>query len=147
MPADEIVIEAVDEPTDEHVRALAQLLPHLSSAPVPDFRRLHEIVSSGATRLLFAKVDGSLVGTLSLVIFTLPTGRRAWIEDVVVNPDFRGRGVASALVSEAVRLASAARCRTVDLTSRPDRVQANRLYERLGFERRITNVYRKSISG
>jgi ribosomal protein S18 acetylase RimI-like enzyme len=147
MPADEIAIEAVDQPTGEHVSALAQLLPHLSSAPVPDLRRLDEIVNSGATRLLFAKVDGSLVGTLSLVIFSLPTGKRAWIEDVVVNPDFRGRGVASALVSEAVRLASVARCRTVDLTSRPDRAEANRLYERLGFERRITNVYRKSISG
>ena len=147
MRADEIVLEAVKEPTDEHVRALRELLPHLSSAPPPDFVQLSEIAGSDATTLLFAKIDGSLVGTLSLVIFTLPTGKRAWIEDVVVDPRFRGKGAASALVTEAVRLAGVARCRTVDLTSRPDRVEANRLYESLGFERRLTNVYRKPISG
>lgn len=141
----ELALEAVEEPTDEHVRALGALLPHLSSARPPDLAELRRAIRSDATTLLFARIDGTIVGTLSLVVFAVPTGKRAWIEDVVVDPEFRERGVAQALVSEAVRRAGAASCRTVDLTSRPDRQAANRLYERLGFERRLTNVYRKSI--
>jgi ribosomal protein S18 acetylase RimI-like enzyme len=75
-------------------------------------------------------------------VFRIPTGLRAWIEDVVVNEAARGQGAGEALSREAVRLAQEAGARTIDLTSRPDRESANRLYERLGFERRATNVYR-----
>jgi ribosomal protein S18 acetylase RimI-like enzyme len=82
------------------------------------------------------------MGTLTLVIFPIPTGLRAWIEDVVVDEAARGRGAGTALMREAVRLASAAGARTVDLTSRPSRATANRFYERLGFQVRNSTVYR-----
>lgn len=82
------------------------------------------------------------MGTLTLVIFPIPTGLRAWIEDVVADEAARGRGVGAALTREAVRLARAAGARTVDLTSRPSRAEANRLYERLGFQVRDSKVYR-----
>jgi ribosomal protein S18 acetylase RimI-like enzyme len=83
---------------------------------------------------------------LTLVIFRTPTGSRAWIEDVVVDESARGQGAGEALVTEAVRLASDSGARTVDLTSRPSRESANRLYEKIGFQARETNVYRYDLS-
>jgi len=83
-----------------------------------------------------------VVGSLTLVLFRVPTGVRAWIEDVVVDESSRGTGVGEALVREALSRAAAAGARSVDLTSRPGREAANRLYRRLGFEMRETNVYR-----
>jgi len=82
---------------------------------------------------------------LTLVVFRIPTGVRALIEDVVVSEEARGRGVGAALVDEALGLARQSGARTVDLTSRPTRVAANRLYERMGFERRETNCWRYSF--
>jgi ribosomal protein S18 acetylase RimI-like enzyme len=79
---------------------------------------------------------------LTLAVFPIPTGVRAWIEDVVVDQSARGRGVGEALSRRALELAAQAGARTVELTSRPSREAANRLYRRLGFEARETNVYR-----
>jgi ribosomal protein S18 acetylase RimI-like enzyme len=92
--------------------------------------------------LLVARVEGEIVGTLTLVTFPIPTGRRAWIEDVVVDEAGRGSGVGAQWTQAAIRLAHAAGARTVDLTSRPSREAANRLYKRLGFEVRDSKVYR-----
>jgi ribosomal protein S18 acetylase RimI-like enzyme len=82
---------------------------------------------------------------LTLAVFRIPTGVRAWIEDVVVDENQRGRGVGEALTQAALELASARGARTVDLTSRPSRDIANRLYKRMGFELRETNVYRRKL--
>ena len=87
----------------------------------------------------------SLVGMLTLVIFAIPTGIRAIIEDVVVDQRYRGQGIAQALTKEALVLAEAAGARTVDLTSRPSREAANRLYQKLGFQKRDSNVYRYTL--
>jgi ribosomal protein S18 acetylase RimI-like enzyme len=86
--------------------------------------------------------EGTVVGSLTLVVFRAPTGPRAWIEDVVVDSTTRSQGTGSALVREALARATAVGARTVDLTSRPSREAANRLYVRLGFVQRETNVYR-----
>ncbi|HEY7002918.1 MAG TPA: GNAT family N-acetyltransferase [Gaiellaceae bacterium] len=130
--------------SDEIVAAFARLVPQLSSsARVPTREELDAIVFSPATSLLLARDDeGSIIGSLTLVIFRTPTGVRAWIEDVVVDESARGQGVGGALVEEAARLASAAKARTLDLTSRPARGAANSLYEKAGFKLRDTNVYR-----
>lgn len=129
---------------DELVDAWARLVGQLSrSAPAPTRAELEEIVASEATRLLLARDDaGSIIGSLTLVLFRIPTGIRAWIEDVVVDEAARGQGIGATLIREALRIASEAGARTVDLTSRPDREAANRLYQAVGFERRETNVYR-----
>ena len=126
--------------------AVATLIPQLSSSsPPPDLEQLGRIIDDPATTLLLAHQDGPhVVGMLTLAVFQSPTGVRAWIEDVVVDDAARGAGVASALVEVALDLAGAGGARTVDLTSRPSREAANRLYLRLGFERRETNVYRYS---
>ena len=111
--------------------------------PTPDLIR--EIVEAQSNTVLIARdqrEDGRIVGLLTLVVFRIPTGVRAWIEDVIVDEAVRGRGVAEALSQEAVRRALGLGARTVELTSRPSREAANRLYQRLGFVRRDSNVYR-----
>lgn len=141
----DIVVEEVDIASDEVVAALGSLVPQLSSsAPPLSVAEVSEIVQSRATVLLVARRrhEGAVLGTLTLAVFRLPTGLRAWIEDVVVDDAARGAGVGSALVEAALRRARALGCRNVDLTSRPSREAANQLYRRLGFVERATNVYR-----
>jgi ribosomal protein S18 acetylase RimI-like enzyme len=136
-------IEVVRSATEELVRAFGRLLPQLSGSAEPvTAGSLREIVDWPGTRLLVARVDGEIAGTLTLVTFPILTGLRAWIEDVVVDEAARGRGVGEALTREAVRLARASGATTVDLTSRPSRVAANRLYVKLGFHLRESNLYR-----
>jgi ribosomal protein S18 acetylase RimI-like enzyme len=139
-------IEVVRDVTEELVTAFGRLLPQLSrSAPPLDSAALQALASWPGNRLLIARVGGQIVGTLTLVTFPIPTGLRAWIEDVVVDAAARGYGVGAALTQAAVELARAGGARTVDLTSRPSREAANRLYERLGFELRDSKVYRLGV--
>lgn len=140
-----LVVEALFAPSEDDVRELATLLTSLSSATPPDHAGLAEIVSAPGTTLLVARSAGHIVGALTLVVFRIPTGIRALVEDVVVDVSLRRRGIGAALVSEALRIAERCGARTVDLTSRPSREAANRLYERAGFARRETNVYRFSL--
>ena len=136
-------VEVVKDVTDEVLKAFGRLLPQLSRSAQPlDAEALRTLVAWPGNRLLVARVVGDIVGALTLVMFPIPTGWRAWIEDVVVDETARGKGVGAALTQEAVRLARADGARTVDLTSRPSREAANRLYERLGFQLRDSKVYR-----
>lgn len=139
-----VTVETATEVTDELVDAFARLIPQLSrSSPAPDAAVLAEIIGSPATHLLVARGDdGAVLGSLTLVLFRIPTGLRAWIEDVVVDDAARGQGVGEALNRYAIDVAAERGARSVDLTSRPSREAANRLYRRLGFEPRETNVYR-----
>ncbi|MEM9133715.1 MAG: GNAT family N-acetyltransferase [Actinomycetota bacterium] len=128
------------------VAAFEQLIPQLSSSsPPPSREYLERIVDSEASRLLLAVEDGVIYGSMTLVVFAIPTGIRAWIEDVVVDEAARGKGVGHDLNSEAIKLATELGAKTIDLTSRPSREAANRLYQRLGFEERSTNVYRYKV--
>ncbi|WUD78614.1 GNAT family N-acetyltransferase [Streptomyces sp. NBC_00510] len=139
-------VAVVREADDEMVEAFTRLLPQLSRSAAPlTHETLRRLLAAEANTVLVARVDGRVVGTLTLVLFPLPTGMRAWIEDVVVDEAARGYGVGAALTEEAVRLADAAGARTVDLTSRPSRQAANRLYERLGFEVRDSRVFRYTL--
>jgi ribosomal protein S18 acetylase RimI-like enzyme len=142
-----VFIEIVAEVTDELVEAFARLIPQLSSSsPPPGREELVDIVQGPATDLfLVTDDDGTILGTATLVTFRIPTGRRAWIEDVVVDDAARGLGVGGALTQAMVDRAEELGCTTVDLTSRPTREAANRLYQREGFEVRDTNVYRRTL--
>jgi ribosomal protein S18 acetylase RimI-like enzyme len=138
-----VAIEVVQEVTGDLVEAFGRLLPQLSRSAQPlDGKALRALTEWPGNRLLVARIGDQIVGTLTLVTFPIPTGRRAWIEDVVVDEAARGRGVGAALTQAAVELARADGARTVDLTSRPTRAAANRLYERLGFQVRDSKVYR-----
>lgn len=138
-----VQILEVSTVSPELVEAFGRLIPQLSSSnPPPTASKLQSIVDSSATTLLVAEEDGYLYGSLTLVMFPIPTGVRAWIEDVVVDGEARGKGVGRLLNEAALERASEAGATTVDLTSRPSREAANRLYQRLGFVKRETNVYR-----
>ena len=139
-------VEIAQRVDDELVDAFAYLIPQLSSSnPPPSREHLAEMVQSPATLVLVARVDGRIAGSLTLAMFRIPTGLRAWIEDVVVDGDARGNGVGEALNLRAIEEARKRGAVTVDLTSRPSREAANRLYQRLGFVARDTNVYRFTV--
>jgi ribosomal protein S18 acetylase RimI-like enzyme len=141
-----VVVEKVQKVTSDVIAAFESLIPQLSrSNPAPTEAELNDMVSSPASDVFVARVDGNIVGSLTLVTFRIPTGIRAWIEDVVVDETARGHGVGEALNQAAIEEARRKGAVTVDLTSRPSREAANRLYQRIGFVQRDTNVYRYSL--
>lgn len=144
-----IALSEVVEVSDEIIAACWRLVPQLSSSnPPPSPEEVAEIVRSPATILFIARdpeLENQIVGMLTLVIFRIPTGQHAWIEDVVVDERARRKGIGEALTRAAIERARAAGAATVDLTSRPSREAANRLYQRLGFVKRDTNVYRYTL--
>jgi len=141
-----IKIEIAASVDSELIEAFQRLTPQLSSSNSgPSKDQLEAIVSSCASTLLIARFEDRIVGSLTLVTFPIPTGIRAWIEDVVVDSDARGKGIGEALNVFALAEAKRQGAITVDLTSRPSREAANRLYQRLGFKARETNVYRFTL--
>jgi ribosomal protein S18 acetylase RimI-like enzyme len=138
-----VQVEVLDKVTGEVVEAFGRLIPQLSrSAGPPTQASLDAVVSCPANTVLLARSSGTITGTMTLVMFPIPTGLRAWIEDVVVDESARGQGTAEAMMRESLRIAREAGARTVDLTSRPERAAAGRLYERLGFVIRESRLYR-----
>ncbi|MGQ9489392.1 MAG: GNAT family N-acetyltransferase [Anaerolineae bacterium] len=144
-----MIIEEANQVTDELVAAFARLVPQLSaSSPAPTRQEIAEMVNSPATVVFIARDEtrgGEIVGSLTLALFRIPTGLRAWIEDVVVDTSARGQGIGEALTRAALARAELMGAKTVDLTSRPSREAANRLYRRIGFQQRNTNVYRYDL--
>jgi ribosomal protein S18 acetylase RimI-like enzyme len=141
-----IAVEELRQVSDEAVEAFKRLVPQLSRSAKPvDSALLDRLVSAEAVTLLVARMDGEIVGTLSLAMFPTPTGVRAWIEDVVVDEAVGRKGAGTALVVEALRIAKEAGARTVDLTTRPAREAAGRLYEKVGFQQRDSRLYRYSL--
>ncbi|MDY5403335.1 MAG: GNAT family N-acetyltransferase [Trueperella sp.] len=136
-------VELATSATPQLEAAFARLIPQLSSSASPmDIEKIGELLAQPSIDLMVYKDEGEILGMLTLVTFTIPTGTRAWIEDVVVDDAARGKGVGRALVEAACDLATTRGAKSVDLTSRPSREAANRLYRRCGFEARETNVYR-----
>jgi len=144
--AAEIEVQECLAVSDDLVEAMDRLIPQLSSSnPPPGRAELSEIVASPATVLFVARHRGRIVGALTLVAFRIPTGVRTRIEDVVVDETVRGRRVGEMLSEAALDRARQLGARSTDLTSRPSREAANRLYARMGFEQRESNVYRYTL--
>ena len=142
-----IKIFEITEAYDETLDAVNRLLPQLSkSSKLINRSTLQKLSNSECTRLYVAKEDDIIFGMLSLVVFSIPTGTKAWIEDVVVDERARGKGVGRELMNHALNVAKELGAKSADLTSRPSREAANKLYQAIGFEGRETNVYRFSIS-
>ena len=144
-----MTVELITAATPEIHEAMGRLIPQLSRSAAPmseaDVERF--LAQSGVHLFVFrpeaeAGQSTPILGMLTLATFTIPTGLRAWVEDVVVDGEARGQGAGQARVEAAVEHAGKLGARTVDLTSRPTREAANRLYRRAGFELRETNVYR-----
>lgn len=142
----DVVIEIAEKVTPELVAAFARLIPQLSrsSAP-PNGDEIAAMIASDSSDVLIARDHTGILGSLTLVTFRIPTGVRAWIEDVVVDDAARGKGVGDKLNRFALDLAGRKGAKTIDLTSRPSREAANRLYQRIGFLPRETNIYRYDL--
>ena len=132
----------------EELESINELLPQLSSsAELLDIQRLKVLINSESTIVYIAQDErGKILGTLSLVTIEIPTGRKGWIEDVVVDQSARGKGIGKALMNHALEKAVKFGLKSVDLTSRPSREEANMLYQSLGYQKRETNVYRYNFS-
>jgi ribosomal protein S18 acetylase RimI-like enzyme len=139
-----VKVEIATTLTPAIVDAMARLVPQLSTSnPPPTTAELSDVVASPATDLFIALDDGgTIIGTATLVTFRIPTGMRAWIEDVIVDENATNRGVATAMTKAMLDRARERGCVSVDLTSRPSREAANHVYQKVGFEPRVTNVYR-----
>ena len=140
-----VEVTIASEATDELHAAMQRLVPQLSSSnPPPSFDELDRVCRHEANSFFVASDETGILGVLTLVVFPISTGTRAWIEDVIVDDAARGKGVGRLLNETAIEHAFDHGAITVDLTSRPSREAANRLYQRIGFVARDTNVYRYS---
>lgn len=138
-----MLIEPVTQYSPDLLEAVNGLLPQLDAgAKGLGEEQLRAIIESEVSHLLIARENDRIFGMLTLVVYKIPSGVKAWIEDVVVSGNSRGKGVGTQLMQEAIELANSLGAKCLDLTSRPEREAANRLYQRLGFEKRETNVYR-----
>jgi ribosomal protein S18 acetylase RimI-like enzyme len=141
-----VQIDIASEATDELRDALSHLLPQLSSSPPPTLDELRLITANPESVLFVARLEGRIVGSLTLIFYRIPTGLKSWIEDVVVDESARGHGIGELLNRAALDEARRRGAKAVSLTSRPSREAANRLYQRIGFESRPTNVYRFDLA-
>jgi ribosomal protein S18 acetylase RimI-like enzyme len=141
-----ISVEIATNATDELLTSLNHLVPQLSSSASPlTSDDVTALIANPAVSVFIAKNEGAIVGTLTLVVFPIPSGLRAWIEDVVVDEGARGLGAGVALTEAAVTESKRRGAKSIDLTSRPSREAANAMYVKLGFEQRETNVYRLGL--
>jgi len=127
--------------------AVNRLLPQLDPDAEPlTEEKLKLIIESDSSHLFIAKAeDNRIAGMLTAAIYIIPTGTKFWIEDVIVDESFRGKGIGKDLMIHAIEFAKSVGAKSVDLTSRPFRIAANKLYQDMGFELRETNVYRYSL--
>jgi ribosomal protein S18 acetylase RimI-like enzyme len=141
----DIITQANDELVEAFERLLPQLNPGYPPLGIPDLER---ILTQECVTLFVARDEqhgGRITGTLTLIVFSTPTGTHSWIEDVVVDDAARGQGIGEALTRAAIQHAARLGAKAVDLTSRPARAAANRLYQRIGFEHRESNLYRLKL--
>lgn len=140
-------IRPIEVATSADVQAITSLLAQLSSS-APGFSQasLEAMLADPSTTIFAARADGEMVGMTTVIVFRVATGMRAFIDDVVVREACRQRRFGEALVRAAIDHAASLGVEKIDLTSRPSREAANRLYQRLGFEQRQTNIYRLNLA-
>ncbi|MBP3222575.1 MAG: GNAT family N-acetyltransferase [Actinomycetaceae bacterium] len=140
-------IQHVRKYTESLYTSINEMMPQLSSStPSISREKLKELLQQQCLHVFIftdtTDANEPARGMLSLVLFDIPTGKRAWIEDVVVHENARGRGIGKQLVNAAITYAQEQGAKSIDLTSRPTRIAANKLYQKAGFVQRETNVYR-----
>lgn len=140
-------VELIKEFSFELLEAINNLMPQLTS----HFEPLHEeylkqLLAETNSHLFIARSkDSSILGVLTLNIFTIPTSKKAYIEDVVVDNNSQGKGIGKSLLNAAISYAREQKVNQIELTSNPNRVAANKLYQKIGFEKRATNYYRLQL--
>lgn len=138
-------IRCVTEPLDDYVEAVRRLLGQLTTRPIAFGKtELEQLLADESSRLYVACLEGTIVGMATVGTYLCPTGRKFWLEDVVVDEAYRGRGVARAFLETVVDGLHLSGTEKLYLTSNPSRVAANRLYQSMDFQSKITNVYYKT---
>ena len=131
--------------TEEQLEVINSLLQVLTeNTPLLTYDALSEIISANNTYVFIAEYNEKIIGMLTLVTYRIPSGAKAWIEDVAVDKTYHGKGIGRSLTEHAISHAKSLNIRKIDLTSSPDRVAANILYQKIGFLKRETNYYRLS---
>lgn len=144
----EFYIEQIKNFSLELTPALNKLLEQLNETAKPlENKDVMEMINSWANRLFVARKSDTkeIVGMLTLVTYRIPVWKKAWIEDIVVDENYRKKGIATKLINQAIESARADGVSSLNFTSSPGREDANRLYQHLGFEKRDTNVYRVKL--
>ncbi len=141
-----MTISQITEATPHLTKAFQRLIPQLNPASrVPNQAELQEVVDSKDIFLFIGTENDEIVGTISLVVYKIPTGNKAWIEDVIVDETARGKGYGRKLMLHAIEFAKSRGISKINLTSNPTRIAANKMYQQLGFEQYITNMYRLEV--
>ena len=124
--------------------AVLRLLPQLApDAEMPDEQYFKSLLKSRNVHFFIAELDNKqIVGMLTIGTYDIPTGTKAWIEDVVVDESHRGKGFGEELMFFVVNYSKTLGASAVSLTSRPSRVAANKLYQKIGFKQYETNIYK-----
>jgi len=138
----EILTEINQDYVDQLHQLMQQLCPDCPSLPLTYYQAL---IAHPTISLIVATKEKVIIGSATLAWYPIPTGLRMWIEDVVVDETSRGQLIGFALIQYAIQIAKSKGAIQIDLTSRPTRVAANQLYQKLGFVRRETNIYRLSL--
>lgn len=141
-----IKIERITSTDSSTAEAISLLLKQLSSQEFSfSERELAALINDSSSSLFLLFAEDKIAGMLTLGTYLSPTGRKAWIEDVVVDSAYRGKGYGKMLVEHAIEYARTLSPCTLMLTSNPARIAANKLYRASGFEQKITNVYKMSL--
>ena len=146
MVMEQLEIFELKEACSRYVEPINRLLAQLSSSGINiTLSQLQQLVESSASHLFLAKYKGKIVAMLTLGEYLAPTGRKMWIEDVVVDETARGLSIGRAIVEHAIAFARGLGDGVLMLTSRPSRVAANALYRSCNFEKKETNIYKMNI--
>ncbi len=136
-------IERITRVDQSLVHTFKKLMPQLTgNEDYPSLEELEKVIETGDNSIFVVKEEGKIIGTLTLAFYRVPSGLKAWVEDVIVDESARGKGVATALIEHALQVAREKGALKVGLTSLPRRIAANRLYQKIGFEKRESNMYR-----
>ena len=136
-------IVEIESYSAEYHEAMQRFLDQLTTNPMTLTESMfRQLVESANSHLFFLIKDEQIAGMLTVGIYYSPTGGKAWIEDVVVDEAFRGQGLSKLLVAHAIEFTKSQQIPSLMLTSNPKRIAANKLYQKMGFERKETNVYR-----
>jgi ribosomal protein S18 acetylase RimI-like enzyme len=140
-------IEIATQADDELYDAFQRLIPQLTkNNPPPTLDLLRSLLADTSSTLLVARDDSNkIIGALTLIVYKVPTGIRSIIEDVIVDEFARGKKVGEQLMVKAIEIAKSRGVNNISLTSNPHRLAANRLYIKLGFQKRETNAYQMKL--
>ena len=137
-------VRRISRYSEDIFNAILRLLPQLSAdAKLPTKELVKKMLNSKNSYLLVAELnDGNIIGMLTIGTYLIPSKMKVWIEDVVIDESYRGKGIGKELTLFAIEYSKSLGAEVIELTSKPARIEANKLYQHLGFVKHETNMYR-----